>query len=156
VRQLLSMGAAYVDLAGAGGTNWITVEAYRLPEAQRAAASEFSDWGLPTALILALLGGRTPGVLASGGLRAGMDVAKSLALGAELAGLALPFARRVAAGGAEAVVAYLEELEQVLRAVMVLTGSRTLAELRQGKIWFTAEFAAAVESLRAARGAGAD
>lgn len=150
VRQLLSMGAAYVDLAGAGGTNWVTVEAYRLPESERGPADELADWGLPTAMLLALLAGKTPGVLASGGLRSGMDVARSLALGAELAGLALPFARRVVSGGAEAVAAYLEDLEQVLRAVMVLTGSRTLAELRRGKVWFSPEFAAALQSLRAA------
>jgi isopentenyl-diphosphate delta-isomerase type 2 len=155
VRQLLAMGASCVDLAGAGGTNWITVEAYRLPEKERAAAAELSDWGLPTALILAALGGDTPRVLASGGVRTGLDVAKSLALGAEAAGLALPLARRVVAGGAKAVVAYLDELEQVLRAVMVLTGSRNLAELRRGRLWFSPEFAAAVKALREAEAGGA-
>ncbi|MBN1838219.1 MAG: type 2 isopentenyl-diphosphate Delta-isomerase, partial [Spirochaetales bacterium] len=53
VRELLELGAAFVDLAGAGGTNWVTVEAYRLPEAERGPAEELRDWGLPTALLLA-------------------------------------------------------------------------------------------------------
>jgi len=153
VRQLLAMGAAGVDLAGAGGTNWITVEAYRLPDRQRAAAAEFSDWGLPTALILAALGGDTPGVLASGGVRTGLEVAKSLALGAELAGMALPFARLVGAGGAQAVEARLVHLEQVLRAVMVLTGSRTLTDLRRGKVHLSPGLAAEARALREAEAA---
>ena len=100
VRELLGCGAAYVDLAGAGGTNWITVESYRLPPEERASAAEFSDWGLPTAMLLAALGaeaGRQDAgrVLASGGVRGGLDAAKAVALGAPLAGLALPFIRAV-------------------------------------------------------------
>lgn len=154
VRQLLAMGATAVDLAGAGGTNWITVEAYRLPEGERAAAAELGDWGLPTALILAALGGKTPGVLASGGVRTGLDVAKSLALGAEMAGLALPFARRVVAGGAQAVEAFIDQLEQVLRAVMVLTGSRTLGELRSGKLMMSPDFTARVRALQETEAGG--
>jgi isopentenyl-diphosphate delta-isomerase type 2 len=133
--ELLEAGAAYIDLAGAGGTNWVTVEAYRLPEAERGPAAEFADWGLPTAALLAALAGSTDRLLASGGLRTGLDAAKALALGARLAGLALPFIRRVAEGGAEAVVQAVRELEQVLRAAMVLTGSRTLADLRRGVVW---------------------
>jgi isopentenyl-diphosphate delta-isomerase len=82
-----------------------------------------------------------------------LDVAKSLALGAELAGLALPFARRVVSGGETAVMALLDQLEQVLRAVMVLTGSRNLAELRRGKIRLSAELAAEAKALQAAEAA---
>jgi isopentenyl-diphosphate delta-isomerase type 2 len=163
VRALLEQGAAFVDLAGAGGTNWVTVEAYRLPEEERGPAEEFRDWGLPTALLLAALrhpgpfpasqsaGG--PGVLASGGVRTGMDAAKAVALGARLAGLALPFIRDVLAGGAEAVVRRIQRLEAVVRTVMVLTGSRTLEQLRSGKIWLEPAFAAQVEAFRAAEAA---
>ncbi len=134
-RELLEAGAAYVDLAGSGGTNWITVEACRLPEGQRGPAAEFADWGLPTAALLAALSGATDRLLASGGLRTGLDAAKALALGARLAGMALPFIRLVEEGGAEAVVQAVRELGQVLRAVMVLTGSRTLEDLRRGVVW---------------------
>jgi len=134
-QELLESGAAFIDLAGSGGTNWVTVESFRLPEQERGPAQEFAHWGLPTAALLAALAGSTDRVLASGGLRTGMDAAKALALGARLAGMALPFIRRVIQGGAEAVVQSVRELEKVLRAVMVLTGSRSLAELRRGVVW---------------------
>jgi isopentenyl-diphosphate delta-isomerase len=92
-------------------------------------------------------------VLASGGVRTGMDAAKAVALGARLAGLALPFIRDVLAGGAEAVVRRIRQLEEVVRAVMVLTGSRTLDELRAGKIWLDPAFAAQVQAFRQAEAA---
>jgi isopentenyl-diphosphate delta-isomerase len=149
VRELLGSGAAYVDLAGAGGTNWIRVEAYRLPAEERAAAAEFADWGLPTAVLLGALRG-TDRVLASGGLRGGLDAAKAVALGARLAGLALPFIREAVAGGAEAVIRLVRRLELAFRAAMVLTGSRTLADLRRGVLWPDPAFTSAVEGLRAA------
>ena len=172
VRELLGLGVSYVDLAGAGGTNWVTVEAYRIPESERGPAEELRDWGLPTALLLAALretqprerrGPQTasaapsssavpaaPRLLASGGVRTGMDVARSVALGARLAGLALPFIRDVVSGGAEAVVARIRRLETVFRAAMVLTGSQTLEELRTGKIWLEPAFAAEVAAFGAA------
>jgi len=156
-RRLLELGAAFVDVAGAGGTNWVTVEAYRLPESERAAADELRDWGLPTALILSALEAPLTGqsvsdsrVLASGGVRTGLDIARSVALGARLAGLALPFVREVVTGGAAAVVARIRSLEAVFRAVMVLTGSRTLDDLRKDKIWLEPGFAAEVQAFRQA------
>jgi isopentenyl-diphosphate delta-isomerase len=149
-RELLEAGAAYVDLAGAGGTNWITVEAYRIPETERGPAAEFADWGLPTAALLAAMAGTTDRLLASGGLRTGLDAAKALALGARLAGMALPYIRRAADGGAEAVVRAVREQEQVLRAVMVLTGSRTLADLRRGVVWLDSSLEHAAARLRQA------
>ncbi len=152
VRELLRAGAAYVDLAGAGGTNWITVESYRLPMEERAAAAEFADWGLPTAVLLAACRTGRDRVLASGGIRSGMDSAKAVAMGAALAGMALPAIRAVTAGGANGVVELFRQQEKTLRTVMLLTGSRTLAELRRGTVWLQPALAAAVESFeRAAR-----
>ncbi len=157
VRELLDAGAAYVDLAGAGGTNWIRVESYRLGGEERAAAEEFVDWGLPTAVLLGALqstkqaSGRVlDRVLASGGLRSGLDAAKAVALGAHLAGMALPFIREVCAGGAEAVIRLIHRLEISLRAAMLLTGSRTLKDLRRGVLWAEPGFTSVVEALRAA------
>ena len=149
VRELLDAGAAYVDLAGAGGTNWIRVEAYRLSGGERAAAEEFDDWGLPTAVLLGALRG-TERLLASGGLRSGLDAAKAVALGAQLAGMALPFIREACAGGAEAVIGLVRRLEQSFRSAMLLTGSRTLADLRRGVLWPEPGFTSAVDALRAA------
>jgi isopentenyl-diphosphate delta-isomerase type 2 len=127
----LEAGAAYVDIAGAGGTNWISVEAYRENEAALAAAREFDNWGHPTAQLLAASPVSSGRILASGGIRSGMDVAKALALGAANCGLALPLARAAHTGGSDAVVAYLRHIETVLRAVMVLTGSSAVADLRR-------------------------
>jgi isopentenyl-diphosphate delta-isomerase type 2 len=146
VRELLGAGAAYVDLAGAGGTNWVTVESYRVPREERLAAAEFADWGVPTVLILAAgLTGRDR-LLASGGIRNGMDAAKAVALGAACAGMALPVIRAVVAGGAEAVVKLYRRMERTLRVVMLMTGSRTTAELRRGTVWLDPGLAASAES----------
>ena len=152
VRELLRAGASYVDLAGAGGTNWITVESYRLSAEERRAAAEFSDWGVPTAVLLAACRTGKDHVLASGGIRTGMDAAKAIAMGAVLAGMALPVVRSAAAGGAEAVVKLLRRMERTLRTVMLLTGSRNTADLRRGTVWLDPVLEASVESfLRAAR-----
>jgi len=154
VKKLISRGVAYVDLAGAGGTNWVTVEAYRLAEEQRREAQEFADWGLPTAILLASTSDHAGRILASGGLRTGMDVAKSIAMGAHLAGTALPLIRAVVSGGAEAVAGYLRQLENTLRSVMILTSSRTAEELRKGKIWFDPAFTSELGAFQAAERSG--
>lgn len=127
----LDAGAAYVDIAGAGGTNWISVEAYRDNEAALAIAREFDNWGHPTAQLLAVSPVSSGRILASGGIRSGMDVAKALALGATSCGLALPLARAAHTGGSETVVAHLRHIQTVIRTVMALTGSSNLAELRR-------------------------
>jgi isopentenyl-diphosphate Delta-isomerase len=150
VRELVAAGAALVDIAGAGGTNWITVESHRLDGEAAEEAAEFASWGLPTGLILAGLAGEPRllcRVLASGGIRTGIDVAKALALGAQHAGMALPLARAVAAGGAEGVVAYLERTERTLRRVMLLTGARDLESLRRGKVWMESSLVEAARAL---------
>ncbi len=152
VRELLRAGAAYVDLAGAGGTNWITVESYRLSAEDRRAAADFSDWGVPTAVLLASCRTGRDHVLASGGIRSGMDAAKAIAMGAVLAGMALPMVRAAASAGSEGVVKLLRRMERTLRTAMLLTGSRTVSDLRRGTVWMEPDLEASVESfLRTAR-----
>lgn len=132
--ELVGLGAAYVDIAGHGGTNWILVEAARGDEAEWQEAQEFRDWGWPTAHVLVHLRGEPAlrgRLLASGGIRTSLDVAKALALGASLAGMALPFIRAVVSGGAEAVVGTVRQLEKNLRRVLLLTGCRTPWALTQ-------------------------
>src|SRR5215208_970232 len=92
VAALRDAGVAAVDVAGAGGTNWALIEGRRDPRAG-AVAGAFADWGLPTADALRGALAAAPGlpVIASGGLRDGVEVAKCLALGATAAGLARPF-----------------------------------------------------------------
>jgi isopentenyl-diphosphate delta-isomerase len=151
-RELLDAGVSYVDIAGSGGTNWISVESYRLSHEERAVAEDFADWGTPTALNLAAFHGEQDRLLASGGIRNGVEAAKAIALGAELVGFALPVARAAAAGGAEAVVAYFRRMEKSFRAAMLLAGSRTLAELRQGTFWLEHSFSASVNAFLSVEG----
>jgi isopentenyl diphosphate isomerase/L-lactate dehydrogenase-like FMN-dependent dehydrogenase len=83
-----------------------------------------------------------------------MDAAAALALGAELVGFALPVIRTVVEGGAEAVVQYFEALGRTLRSVMLLTGSRRVADLARGVTWREPGFAAAVDSFTRAEAGG--
>jgi isopentenyl-diphosphate delta-isomerase len=108
VRALADAGVAAVDVAGAGGTNWATIEGLRDPRAGAVAAA-FRDWGVPTADALAGALAAAPGlpVIASGGLRDGVDAAKCLALGAVAAGLARPLLLAAQAGRADAALAAL-------------------------------------------------
>jgi isopentenyl-diphosphate delta-isomerase len=95
-------------------------------------AAAFADWGLPTAEALVLARQTAPDatLFASGGIRDGMDVAKALALGANLAGLAGPFLR-AAADGEDACNAFAEALIEVLRTVMFATGAKDLTAFRE-------------------------
>ncbi len=152
VAALLDAGVRYVDLAGAGGTNWVRVEAHRSDDTTT--ADEFSDWGLPTGVLLGALartgdGRKRDGILASGGIRTGMEVAKCLALGAEAVGLALPFVRDVTSGGADAVVKRVEDIRTVLRSVMIMTDVATPRELRSVPLWSTRAFSDESASLAA-------
>jgi len=136
VHRLLDAGARYVNIAGSGGTNWVRVEAYRREEpAMAAAAAEFDEWGLATGLVLAALGRTTPGVLASGGMRTGLDVVKAVALGAEAAGMALPFVRALHTGGVEGAVDFGKRLQYVIGTAMALSGCSNAAELRNAPVW---------------------
>jgi isopentenyl-diphosphate delta-isomerase len=132
VRALFDAGVAGVDVAGAGGTSWSEVERHRLgePWRQRVAAA-FAGWGIPTAE--ALVGARWVApeglIIASGGIRDGLDVAKAVALGADLVGLAGPFLR-AASRGTEGVVELARELTTTLRVAMFGVGAPSIQALR--------------------------
>lgn len=126
---LIDAGVRYVDVAGSGGTNWMTVEGYRLKEPVQQVTDEFAGWGNPTAALLAASRSFRGRILASGGLRTGMDVVKSVVLGAVSVGLALPFIRAVTEEGVAGGLAVVERIRTVVRTAMVLTGSRTVADL---------------------------
>ena len=135
--RLLDAGVDYIDVAGSGGTNWALVEAQCLDKTAAEAAAELADWGNSTASVLADMREepRLDGsIIASGGLRRGKDIAKSIALGAELGALALPFIKDVFAGGPEQVTRRIAMLNQGLRSIMLLTGSRTIEDLKKTPI----------------------
>jgi isopentenyl-diphosphate Delta-isomerase len=130
---LLEAGVSAIDVAGAGGTSWSEVERYRLDgRVRRRVAAAFSDWGLPTAASLREVRRAAPGatIFASGGIRSGMDVAKALALGADLVGVAGPFLR-AADEGRHAAIDLAAEYIEVLRTVMFCLGAPTLDALRR-------------------------
>jgi isopentenyl-diphosphate delta-isomerase len=123
-RQLVDAGVAAIDVAGAGGTSWSQVEMYRAPtERLRRLCAQFADWGIPTAEALAQVRAALPDtpLVASGGLRGGMDLAKALALGADLGGMAGPFLK-AADVSAQAVAELAGEVADVLRTVMFCLG----------------------------------
>jgi isopentenyl-diphosphate delta-isomerase len=130
--KLLAAGVAAIDVAGAGGTSWALVESERAKDSrQRRLGQTFADWGIPTAECITSIRAIAPTVplIASGGLRNGLDVAKTIALGADLAGLALPFLQ--AAHESEAAVAELVELLQSeIATAMFCAGCASLAQLR--------------------------
>jgi isopentenyl-diphosphate delta-isomerase len=151
-KALVDVGVNYVDVAGSGGTNWALVEGYRLPRKDRALAEELNDWGLPTGLLVAACRDLDGSVLASGGLRGGIDAAKSIALGAVGAGFALPFIRAVLSGGVDAAGAYAERLRDELHAALLLTGCGTVDELRKAPVVESVGFSHAKDQLRAMLG----
>ena len=137
-RQLIDAGVAAIDVAGAGGTSWSQVEMHRAPDARRRRlGATFRDWGIPTVDSMALVARAReqqsrPGVeiFASGGVRSGLDVAKCVALGASLVGLAGPFLK-AAAQSTEAVVEEMELLREELTIAMFCSGAGELSMLRE-------------------------
>jgi isopentenyl-diphosphate Delta-isomerase len=127
--RLREVGVRTIDVSGAGGTSWVKVEALRADDGGRALGDEFAEWGIPTAAALAAVRGLGLEVVASGGIRTGLDVAKAIALGARVAGVALPVFRAYREGGVPAAAQFLERLIDGLRTAMVLTGSRDLEAL---------------------------
>lgn len=131
--RLLACGVTAIDVAGAGGTSWALVEGRRADDSSRERIAEaFGDWGYPTARLAAAMRRALPQtpLVASGGVRDGVHVAKALALGADLVGLAFPFLRAADESDA-AVTALIDELVTTLRIAAFATGSRTVAELRE-------------------------
>ena len=139
-RHLINAGVSAIDVAGAGGTSWSEVEMHRAPtERLRRLARAFCDWGIPTAESLVTVDRvrREMGVpelplFASGGMRTGQDIAKSVALGADLVGLAGPFLKKAVAPDdpVAAVVEEMEILEAELRIAMFVAGAENITALR--------------------------
>ncbi len=131
-RRLVGAGVSVIDVGGAGGTSWSQVEMHRArTERQRRLCAQFADWGIPTAEALVEVRRALPDipVIASGGLRSGVDLAKVLALGADLGGLAGPFLK-AANVSAQAVTDLATEMADVLRRVMFCLGVANIESLK--------------------------
>jgi len=130
--QLAACGVSIIDVAGLGGTSWAAVEAERASSPhERAIATTFRDWGIPTAECLIAVRASCPEatVIASGGLRTGLDAARAIRLGADLAGFAAGILPSALDGGA-ALIARFDVLIQELRIACFCTGSADLSALR--------------------------
>ena len=132
-RLLAELGVRTVDVAGAGGTSWVRVENMRRGGAP-AGLEEFEEWGIPTAASLLEMRGLGLQIIASGGLRTGLELAKTIALGAQMGSAALPVLRVLAGGGVPGVGRWLDGLLAGLRTAMVLTGCRDLAAFQRAPL----------------------
>ncbi len=143
-------GVRAVDVAGAGGTSWTRVEMHcAVEESRKRLGGVYADWGIPTAFsVIAarrVLGGNAPEreqgppvrVIASGGIRSGLDAARAIAAGADLAGMARPVLMAYLDSGAEGVEALLTQTVQELRAAMLLTGSADIQALQRAPRVYT-------------------
>lgn len=126
-KKLARAGVKAIDIAGSGGTSWVKVDSFRTNED----VSHIEEWGIPTAEALADVrkSVRIP-VIASGGIRTGVDVAKAIAMGADLAGMALPLLRP-ATESSGAVEEHLEKIISQLKDAMFLVGAENLRELKK-------------------------
>ncbi len=143
--SLIEAGAAAIEVAGAGGTSWAAVEHYNASvqgdNLKAAVADSLRDWGIPTAMSICEVAslrspaGNVPGagpgfkLIASGGIKNGLDIARSIALGADMAGIARPLLAP-AFVSASYVSAKLGEIAYGLKVVSMLTGARSLKELQ--------------------------
>jgi isopentenyl-diphosphate delta-isomerase len=131
-RDLAGAGVAALDVAGAGGSSWSQVEMHRATgERGRQVAAAFADWGIPTAESLLMARRGAPGLplIASGGIRDGIQIAKALALGATACGVAGPFLR-AATESAAAVAEVIATLVTQLQVAMFAAGAGNIQELQ--------------------------
>jgi isopentenyl-diphosphate delta-isomerase len=148
-RRLLDVGVRIIDVAGAGGTSWAGVEILRRGNVrkersrerggQSSSATAFWDWGIPTVDALRQVSSlKTENasltLISSGGISGGLDIAKSIAFGADLAAAARTFLRILKSSGGKGLLEELEGWETELRGAMFLTGSRTIPELQDQRL----------------------
>jgi len=126
--RLAEAGVRWIDVSGAGGTSWVGVETLR-NNALRHLGEAFWDWGIPTAASVCELRSLGLNLIASGGMRTGMQAAKALALGARAVGVALPVLRAYVEGGVEGVEIFIRALCSELRAALMLCGCARVEDL---------------------------
>jgi isopentenyl-diphosphate delta-isomerase len=140
--KLYDAGVRVVDVSGAGGTSWVGVETLRAEGDAHELGRALWDWGIPTAASVHLVTQSGMTAIATGGIRTGHDVARALALGATAAGIARHVYMALQDGGTAAAERLLDGIERELRAVMLLSGARTIAELKRAPRVITGELRA--------------
>ncbi len=136
IKNIEKMGFKAIDIQGVGGTSWAGVESIRtLSLKHKKTGDIFWDWGLPTTLSTILAVNNFNGsVIGSGGVRTGLDIAKLISLGANAAGMAIPFLFSVQKHSTTEVIERIQEIEYQLRLACFLTGSENISELKRAPI----------------------
>ncbi len=135
-RQLKNAGISAIDVAGAGGTSWSQVEMFRSQtKSLQNIASDYKSWGIPTIESLGMVKQAAPDlpIIASGGMRSGLDIAKCIALGASLCGIAGPLLR-AASVSEEEIHMLLGEIKKQLKVTMFVTGSNNMESLKKAPV----------------------
>lgn len=131
LKKISQTGVRWVDVSGAGGTTWVGVEALRASKELASVGEVLWDWGTPTAASVVWAHEAEFSVIASGGIRDGLDAARAIALGATLASAALPWLRATMSHGEEGAQQVAASMIRTLRTIMLLTGSKDLDALRR-------------------------
>ncbi len=124
---LIQAGVKYIDVAGAGGTSWSRIEAARCSDPSL--GELFQDWGIPTPEALRALAGLDVTLIASGGIRSGVDMAKAIILGASICGMARPFLTP-AMESTDAVRKVIRRIKREFVTAMFLLGCKNIEELK--------------------------
>ncbi|MCB9683838.1 MAG: type 2 isopentenyl-diphosphate Delta-isomerase [Alphaproteobacteria bacterium] len=128
-QRLVDVGVRWVDTSGAGGTSWVGVETLRAKARTRRLGELFWEWGIPTAASVAQLADLGLGIVATGGVRHGLDIGRALALGATAGGIARPFLTAWVDDGRQGVLQAAETVIDEIRVATLLAGAGRSSEL---------------------------
>jgi isopentenyl-diphosphate delta-isomerase len=143
LKKLSSSGVKYIDISGAGGTSWTKVEMYRAPKAvlQQTAAT-FADWGNPSAFSIIAANRimeKSVKIIASGGVYTGLDIARAIAAGADMAAMARPVLLAFMEKGKTGANELIETMINELKTAMLLTGAKDIFNLKRVARVYTGE-----------------
>jgi isopentenyl-diphosphate delta-isomerase len=137
---LYQAGVAAIDVGGVGGTSWAGIEFHRARTEENQTKERlgdlFWDWGVLTTVSIIECKDFGIPVVATGGVRSGLDIAKSIALGATVCGVALPLVEP-ALKGADHVIEKVKQLIEEVKVAMFLTGSKTITDLGFAEVILT-------------------
>ncbi len=132
-KKLIEAKVSAIDVGGAGGTSWVEVERHRSKDRLlKKVAESFNGWGIPTAdsICMTRSVSKTIPIVASGGIRTGLDVAKAIALGADIAGIALPMLKNIKISP-KSCIDYIDEIKMGLKIAMFGIGAANIKELKE-------------------------
>ncbi|MCM2677393.1 type 2 isopentenyl-diphosphate Delta-isomerase, partial [Alkalicoccobacillus plakortidis] len=138
VETLESIGVQYIDISGRGGTNFSKIENERNNHSY---LELFNEWGIstPSSLIEALSVAKQSSIISSGGLTNGLDIVKSLALGAKICGLSYPVLKALNENGVEGLDTFIQSLQKQITFIMTALGTPTIDDLNNTDIVITGE-----------------